>query len=70
MGGGWWRDPSEDGCVWAWGVGKPEFVLVPLLAHLAPQVGVVREGELDGRDRPGSAVHEERVRPQEGGLVV
>ena len=67
--GGGRRDPGEDGCVWAWGVGKPEFVLVSLVAHLAPQVGVVREGELDGRDRPGGAVDEERVGPQEGGLV-
>ena len=62
-------DPGEDGRVWAWGVGKPAPVLVPLLAHLAAQVGVVREGELDGRDCPGGAVHEERAGPQEGGLV-
>ena len=67
--GGGWRDPGEDGRVWAWGVGEPEFVLVPFVAHLAPQVGVVREGELDGRDRPGGAVDEERIGPQEGGLV-
>ena len=51
-----WRDPGEDGRVWTWGVGEPEFVLVPFVAHLAPQAGVVREGELDGRDRPGGAV--------------
>ena len=66
---GGWRDPGEDGRVWAWGVGKPEFILALLLAHLAPQVSVIREGELDGRDRPGGAVHEEYARPQEGGLV-
>ena len=66
-GGG--RDPGEDRRVWAWGVGKPGFVLVSLLALLAPQVGVVREGELDGRDCPGGAVHEEGVGPQEGCLV-
>ena len=67
--GGGRRDPGEDGGVWAWVVGQPEFVLVSFVAHLAPQVGVVREGELNGRDRPGSAVDEERIRPQEGGLV-
>ena len=59
--GGGWRDPGEDGRIWARGVGEPELVLVLLLAYLAPQVGVVREGELDGRDRTGGAVHEERV---------
>ena len=37
--------------------------------YLARQVGVVREGELDGRDQPVSAVNEERIRPQQGGLV-
>ena len=30
------RDPGEDGCVWVWGVGEPELVLVTLLAYLAP----------------------------------
>ena len=34
-------------------MGKPELVLAPFFAHLSPQVGVVGEGELDGRDRPG-----------------
>ena len=67
--GGGRRDPGEDGRVWVWGVGEPGLVLVTLLAHLAPQVGVVREGELDGRDLAGGAVHEERVGSQEGGLV-
>ena len=67
--GGGRRDPGEDGRVWAWGVGEPEFVLVPFVAHLALQVGVVWEGELDCRDRPGGAVNEERIGPQEGRLV-
>ena len=67
--GGERRDPSEDGRVRAWGVGEPEFVLVPFVAHLALQVGVVWEGELDRRDRPGGAVNEERTGSQEGCLV-
>ena len=67
--GGGRRDPGEDGRVWVWGVGEPELVLVALLAYLAPQVGVVREGELDGRDLAGGAVYEERVGSQEGCLV-
>ena len=28
------RDPGEDGCVWAWGVGEPGLVLVTLPAYL------------------------------------
>ena len=67
--GGERRDPSEDGRIRAWGVGEPEFVLVPFVAHLTLQVGVVREGELDRRDRPGGAVNEERIGSQEGCLV-
>ena len=67
--GGERRDPSEDGRIRAWGVGEPEFVLVPFVAHLTFEVGVVREGELDRRDRPGGAVDEERIGPQEGCLV-
>ena len=67
--GGGWRDPGEDGRVWAWGVSMPEFVLVPFVAYLVPQVGIIQEGELDGRDQPGGAVNEERIGPQEGGLV-
>ena len=47
--GGGRCDPVEDGCVRVRGVGEPELVLVTLLAHLAPQVGATREGELDGR---------------------
>ena len=27
------RDPGEDGRIWAWGVGEPEFVLVPFVAQ-------------------------------------
>ena len=50
-------------------MGEPEFVLVPFVAHLTFEVGVVREGELDRRDRPGGAVNEERIGPQEGCLV-
>ena len=34
--GGGRRDPGEDGCVWVWGVGEPELVIVTLLAYLAP----------------------------------
>ena len=59
--GGERREPGEDGRIWAWGVGEPEFVLAPFVAHLTLQVGVVREGELDRRDRPGDAVNEERI---------
>ena len=33
-----WREPGEDGRVWASGVGEPEFVLVPFVARLAPQI--------------------------------
>ena len=40
-----------------------------LVADLAPEVGVVREGELDGGDLPRRAVHEERIRPEERGFV-
>ena len=55
------RDPGEDGRAGAWGVGEPELVLTALLAYLAPEIGVVWEGELDGRDLTGGAVDEERV---------
>ena len=63
------HDPGEDWHVWVWGVGVSELVLITLLAYLAPQVGLVQEGELDGRDLAGGAVYEERVGSQEGGLV-
>ena len=56
----------EDGRVWVGGVGQLELVLFALLADLAPEVGVVREGELDGSDLlPGKVVYEERIWPEE-----
>ena len=55
------RDPGEDGRVWAWGVGEPGLLLAALLAYFAPEVGVAREGELDGRGLAGGAVDEERA---------
>ena len=48
--GGRWRDPGEDGRIWARGMGEPELLLVSLLTYLAPQVGVVREGKLAATD--------------------